>query len=55
MNTPNDAMRNTKGGALFFLKGRYMHLSIAIPRIAENADARKKERITFMPREMERL
>jgi len=42
MKTPNEAMRKTRPGALFLLRGRYTMRSIPMPRMAERIEAKKK-------------
>ena len=42
INTPKEAMRKTRPGALLFLKGRYTSLSIVMPTMAERIEAQKK-------------
>jgi len=42
INTPKEAIRKTRLGALLFLKGRYIILSMAMPRMAERIEAKKK-------------
>lgn len=42
INTPKEAIRKTRLGALLFLKGRYIILSMTMPRMAARIEAKKK-------------
>jgi len=45
MKIPKDAIKKTRLGALFLLRGRYTTLSMAIPRTAEKVEAKKKREL----------
>jgi len=42
INIPKEAIRKTRLGAFLFLKGRYIILSMTMPRIAARIEAKKK-------------